>query len=197
MGLSYRAPSTEILFLFGSENVDGCLRLRSPSSTIPGAQACNKFTKGTDQSYRLRSPETSAEATPRGERRRGCGSAIHQCRRQLSGERSSGQRMWDQLSGLDADLEGPTLQVPRNLHRRTRCTGCSPRSGHGEKPYCSSRFLFLQEGRASKSSGGRPQANSLGAPLCQLKGAPKARAKLFPKLEATRAPKADSSACFA
>lgn len=37
--------------------------------------------------------ETSAEATPRGERRRSCGSAIHKCRRQLSGARSAGHCM--------------------------------------------------------------------------------------------------------
>lgn len=42
-------PPNENLFMSGPENVDECLYPGAPSSTIPGAQACNEFRKGTDQ----------------------------------------------------------------------------------------------------------------------------------------------------
>lgn len=122
----------------------------------------------------FRSPETSAEATPRGKRWLGCGSAIHQCRRQRSGARSAGQRTGDQLwarrrprrpnaaSSLGAYIDGHAARDARHVPGMVR------------SPTASSSFLLLPEGWAPKSSGGRPQ----GAPLRQLKAAPKARAKL-------------------
>lgn len=126
----------------------------------------------------FRSPETSAEATPRGKRRQGCGSAIHQCRRRRSGARSAGQRTGDQLwarrrprrpnaaLSLGAYIDGHVAQDARHVPGMVR------------NPTASSRFLLLSEGWAPKSSGGTPQTKALGAPLCQLKAAPKGRAKL-------------------
>ena len=120
----------------------------------------------------------SAEATPRGKRWRGCGSAIHQCRRQGSGARSAGQRTGDQLWARrrprrpNAALS-PGAYIDGQAARDARYV-----PGMVRNPTASSRFLLLPEGWVPKSSGGRPQTKALGAPLCQLKAAPKARAKL-------------------
>lgn len=171
--------------MFCPEKVDRCLYLRGPSSTIPGARACNKFRKGTDQSYQhFHSPETSAEATPRGEAAEALFISVGDSYQELGRQDSAwGPTLWARCRPSRTQLR----QAPRTSSRKMHSTGCSPRSRLREKPYCFQRVLLRQEWRALKSSGGRPPANALSAPLCQLKGAPRARATLAPKLEATRA----------
>lgn len=58
------------------------------------------------------SPETAAEATPRGESRGGCGSAIHQCLRQLSGARGRSAHDGPTLRANAADLAEPPARRP-------------------------------------------------------------------------------------
>jgi hypothetical protein len=68
-------------------------------STILGAQACNRFTRTTDQSYWrcLSLMESSIEATPRGDGGETTEALFISVKRRLSGGKSSRQGKVDQL----------------------------------------------------------------------------------------------------
>lgn len=124
--------------------------------------------------------ESSAEATPRGDRR-----AVDAPFISVGGPRpragAAGQRPGTRSRAATPTSPGtPPLTCALLMHLpRSREARRAPET---EKPHCLSGFPLPQELRAQS-----PQVAGLGlAPLCRLQGAPKTSAALVPKLEATR-----------
>lgn len=168
--------------------VDACISGARLVRFLVHTQHGNKCARVSDPSCWPCShlPETSAEATPRGERRRGGGSAIPQCRGQLPVVSEAGQLMGTHSGRGYGPRGAPLRRPPGTASGRTRCTGARHVPGMERNPTTSSGFLPFPERKVHKSSGGR-QA------LCRLKGVAKARAALPPNSR-RHAPKAERSA---
>lgn len=177
-------PPIGTVFVFDPENVDECLYLRGPSSTVPGAHtALQQIHKGNRPTLLVlfltrQKPRRKRHLEGSG------GEAVEALFINVDAryqERGRLDSSWGTNSmGDDTALAGLNSAGPQALPAGGRAALMLPTCRALRNPAASSACLPLLEWRVQKSSGGKPRANARRAPLCQLKGVPKARAALTP-----------------